>query len=49
MSVDEVAQDPDYAVWSKKYDHTKLWQAILHNIDCIHNIGQVRELMARKV
>jgi hypothetical protein len=45
-SRDEVAQDPDYAVWSKQYDPEKLWQAIMkvHKADCISNIGQVQEL-----
>jgi hypothetical protein len=49
-SKDEVAQDKDYPTWSKALDAEKLWQAIVntHKIDCLSNINEVMELMARK-
>jgi len=49
-SKDEVAQDPDYDIWSKATDPEKLWQAIVktHKIDCVTSIEAVKELVARK-
>jgi hypothetical protein len=49
-SKDEVAQDPDYDVWSKATDPEKLWQAIVktHKIDCVTSVDAVKELAARK-
>jgi hypothetical protein len=49
-SQDEVAREPDYEVWSIATDPEKLWQAIVktHKVDCVSNVSQVKELMARK-
>jgi hypothetical protein len=49
-SKDEVAQDPDYDVWSEATDPEKLWQAIVrtHKIDCVTSVDTVKELAARK-
>ncbi len=49
-SKDEIAQDPEYAVWSKAMDAEKLWQTIVkaHNVDCVSNKDEVKELTARK-
>ncbi len=49
-SKNEVAQDVNYTIWSKKTDLDKLWQAILkvHKVDCISNIGKGQGLIARK-
>jgi hypothetical protein len=49
-SKDEVAQNPDYDVWSEATDPEKLWQAIVktHKIDCVTSVDGVKELAARK-
>jgi hypothetical protein len=49
-SKDEVAQDPDYEVWSEATDPEKLWKAIVltHKVDCMTSIDAVKELAARK-
>jgi hypothetical protein len=49
-SKDEVAQDPDYDIWSEATDPEKLWQAIVktHKIDCVTSVDAVKELVARK-
>jgi hypothetical protein len=49
-SKDEIAQEPDYDVWSKALDVEKLWLAVVktHKVDCISNVDEVRKLSARK-
>jgi hypothetical protein len=49
-SKDEVAQDADYEIWHKAADPEKLWQVIVktHKVDCMSNVSNVKELMARK-
>jgi hypothetical protein len=49
-SKDEVAQDPDYEVWSEATGPEKLWKAIVltHKVDCVTSVDAVKELAARK-
>jgi hypothetical protein len=48
-SRDKVSQDGDFKEWSEA-DPERLWQAIVrtHKIDCVSNIGEIKELAARK-
>ncbi len=45
-SKEEIAQEPDYDVWSKALDIEKLWLAVvkIHKVDCVSNIDKVKQL-----
>jgi hypothetical protein len=49
-SRDEVSQDDGFEEWSIEADPERLWQAIVrtHKIDCVSDVGKIKELAARK-
>jgi hypothetical protein len=49
-SRDEVSQDAAFEEWSTDADPERLWQAIVrtHKIDCVSDVGEIKELAARK-
>jgi hypothetical protein len=49
-SRDEVSQDAEFEEWSTDADPERLWQAMVrtHKIDCVSDVGEIKELAARK-